>query len=68
MIFSESVEVRRSVTYIRLYKGVFLPIELVGEKGKKMSNCFIQNEESSAIIWCHKTKIETLPTSKQWKN
>jgi len=50
MIFSKSVEMRRSVNYVRLYKGVFLLIELVGEKGKKINDCFIQNEESSAIM------------------
>ena len=41
MVFSESVEVRRSVNCVRLHKGVFLPIELVREKGKKISDYFI---------------------------
>ena len=62
--FIDKVEIKRSVNYVRLYKGIYLLVELVRENSKKMSDCFIKREECSAIMWCHKTKIEILPTKK----
>ena len=50
MQFTDEVEIRWSVNYVRLYNGIYLLVELVRENGKKMSNYFVKREECSTII------------------
>ena len=66
--YTLSVEVRRSINYIRLFKRAYLLLEIVGENGKKISNYYIKQDKCSMIMWKYKIKINTPPSNSQWRH
>ena len=47
------------INYLRRFKGVFLPIELVGERGGKIMDCYKNEEEVSVLMQKDKEHIPT---------
>ena len=43
-------EILVDINYIQRFKGVFLPVELVGERGGRIINCYKNDEEGSIIL------------------
>ena len=66
--YISSVKVRRSINYIRLFKGVYLPLEIVRENRKKMSDYYMKQDECSTIIWKQEIKINIPPSNSQWRH
>jgi hypothetical protein len=47
--YTSNIGIRRNINYMRMYKQVYLPLELVGPKGGYMTNCYFVREDVSAI-------------------
>ena len=43
-------EILVDINYMRRFKGVFLPVELVGERGGRIMDCYKNDKEGSAIL------------------
>ena len=40
-----------NINYVRLKKGLLLPCEVVGAKGKLQTSCYLKIEEQSSMQW-----------------
>ena len=40
-----------NINYVRLKKGLLLPCEVVGAKGKLQTSCYLKIEEQSPMQW-----------------
>ena len=55
------------INYVRRYKGLLLPIELVGERGGKMTDCYRNEEERSALIWKDRQELNQTLMKKKFR-
>ena len=62
--YTQDIKSRRNLNYVRLYKMVYLPIELVGPNRGQAIDCYALREDTSMIDWNINNKIETEPNQK----
>ena len=48
--FTSTIEKLVDINYVRRYKGLLLPIELIRERGGRMTDCYQNEEERSALM------------------
>ena len=58
-------DILKQINYVRLKKGVLLPVELVGEKGRKQTICYSDINERSSIDWDFNKVVDTEINAKQ---
>ena len=64
---NKKVETLKHINYVQLKKGILLPCEVVGAKGKINTECYNNINEKSPIQWNFK-KIMTTPISRYQEN
>ena len=60
-------EILVDINYVWRFKGVFLLVELVGERGGRIMDCYKNDEEGSAILWKDEQYIQETPTANQFR-
>ena len=65
--YTLSKETLLDINYVRRYKGLFLPVELLGERGGRITDCYKNKEESSAILWNDKQFLPLQLIKKQFR-
>ena len=48
---TKDIEIIKLLNHVRLYKGIFLPCELVGQNGKEQTSAYRNNLEIGQIKW-----------------
>jgi len=66
--FTTDREKLYNINYVRRYKIVYLPVELVGLTGKGITNCYSKDEEMSSIEWKNIISPLIKPTKVQYKH
>ena len=56
-IFISIIDKLVDINYVRRYKGLFLLIELVGERGGRITNYYQNEEERSALMWKNEQEL-----------
>ena len=66
----DKVKLLNKINEVRKFKGVMMPYELVGENGRKLTNCGRMVEEKSSLRWKKGTMSKKVPSKaikKAWE-